>query len=66
MNEHQRVDAALCDQPGGDHRFAKGRRGGQHTGLMLQHRVGRELLLGSQLAVERHLQRLSAVSVRRG
>ena len=42
MHEHQRVDAALCDEPGGHHRFPESCRRGQHTGFVLQHRVGRE------------------------
>lgn len=29
MHEHERADAALCDQPGGDHRLAERRRGSQ-------------------------------------
>ena len=52
MNEHQRVDAALCDKPGGNNRLAKGRRRGQHTDLMFQHRVGGQFLLRSQLALK--------------
>ena len=39
MHEHERVDAALGDQPGGDDRLAERRRGGQHAGLVRQHRV---------------------------
>src|SRR3989442_10089202 len=62
MHEHQRADLALCDQPCGNHRFPEGCRCGQDTGLMLQHRIGRELLLGSQLTVERRVQRLSIVT----
>jgi len=62
MHEHQRAGVALCDQPGGNHRFPEGCRCGQDTGLMLQHRIGRELLLGSQLTVKRRLQRLSIVT----
>ena len=47
MHEHQRADVALGDQPGGNHCFAERRRRGEHTGLMLQHRVGRDLLVAS-------------------
>src|SRR5258706_67580 len=62
MNEHQRIDAALCDKPGGNNRLAEGGRRRQHTDLMFQHRVGGQLLLRSQLALKGHLQWLSAVA----
>jgi hypothetical protein len=62
MNEHQCIDAALCDKSGGNNRLAEGRRRGQHTDLMFQHRVGGQLLLRSQLALKGHLQWLSAIA----
>ena len=65
MDEHERVDAALCDEPGGDHGLAERRRGGQHAGLVRQHRVGRGLLLRPQLAVKRHVQTAARRSARR-
>ena len=34
MNEDQRIDAALCDEPGGNNRLAEGRRRGQHADLL--------------------------------
>ena len=34
MNEHERVDATLGDQPGGDDGLAEGGGRGQHTGVM--------------------------------
>ena len=60
MHEHQRIDAALGDQPGSDDCLAERRRGGQDTSVVLQHRLGRELLLWSQLALKGGLQRLPA------
>ena len=60
MHEHQRIDAALGDQPGSDDCLAECRRGGQHTSFVLQHRLGRELLLGSELALKGGMQWLSA------
>ena len=60
MHEHQRIDAALGDQPGSDDCLAERRRGGQDTSFVLQHRLGRELLLCSKLALKGGLQRLSA------
>ena len=60
MHEHQRIDAALGDQPGRDDGLAERRRGGQDTSVVLQHRLGRELLLCSKLALKGGLQRLPA------
>ena len=53
MHEHQRIDAALGDQPGSDDRLAERRRGGQDTSVVLQHRLGRELLLWLGARLER-------------
>ena len=60
MHEHQCIDAALGDQPGSDDCLAERRRGGQDTSFVLQHRLGRELLLCSELALKVGLQRVSA------
>jgi hypothetical protein len=60
MHEHQRIDAALGDQPGSDDCLAERRRGGQDTSVVLQHRLGREFLLCSELALKGGLQRVSA------
>lgn len=49
-------------EPGGNNRLSEGRRCGQHTDLMFQHRVGGQLLLRSQLALKGHLQWLSAAA----
>ena len=65
MHEHERVDAALGDQPGGDHRLAERRRGGQHAGLVRQHRVCRGLLLGPELAVKGRRRAVARRSARR-
>ena len=46
MDEHQRVDAAAGDQPGGDHGLAERRRGGQHAGVVRQHRAAAALCSG--------------------
>ena len=50
MDEHQRVDAALRDQPGRDDGLAE--RGGrrQHAGVVREQRIGRRLLLRAQSA----------------
>ena len=63
MHEHERADAALGDQPGGDHRLAKRRRGRQHAGLVRQHRVCRRLLLGPEFAVKGHVERAAGVAL---
>ena len=65
MDEHQRVHAALGDQPRGDDRLAKRRRRGEHAGIVRQHRVCSGLLLAPQLAVKRHVERCALRSVRR-
>jgi len=63
MHDHERVDAALCDQPGGDHCLAKGRCGGQDAGVVRHHRVCRRLLLGPQLTLKGHLERAASVAL---
>ena len=63
MHEHERAHAVLGDEPGGDHRLAKRRRGSQHTGVVSQHRVCRRLLLHPQLALKGHLKRAAGVSL---
>ena len=65
MHEHQRVDAALGDQPRGDDRLAEGGRGGQHTGVVRQQRVRGGLLFRPQFAVEDDIERLARHIVRR-
>src|ERR1700687_4647143 len=60
MHEHQRIDAALGDQPGSDDCLPERRRGGQDTSVVLQHRLGRKLLLCSELALKGGMQRVSA------
>ena len=52
MNEHQRIDAALGDQPDSDDCLSERRRSRQDTSFVLQHRLGRELLLCSELALK--------------
>src|SRR5436309_2771645 len=60
MHEHQRIDAALGDQPGSHDCLAERRRGGQDTSVMLQHRLRRELLFCAQLALKAGTQRVTA------
>ena len=57
MNENQRVDGALGNQPGGKNSFAEGSRGGQNTSVVREHRFGSSLLFGPQCAAEGNLQR---------
>ena len=45
MDQHESVDAALCDQPGRHNGFAKRRSRGQNANIVRQHRVRRRLLL---------------------
>ena len=63
MNQDQGVHASLTDEPGGDHRLAKRRRGGKHSGVVRQHRRCRDLLLTAQLAVKRHVDGSTCVAL---
>jgi hypothetical protein len=60
VNEHECVDAALRDQPGGHDCLAECSGCRQHACLVRQKRLGRSLLLGSKLAAECHVQGLTA------
>ena len=62
MCEHERAHAALRSEPGGDHRLAKRRRGGQHAGIVRQHRACRRRLLGPPLALKGHVERVAGVA----
>ena len=64
VNENQRVDAALRDEPGGDDRLAKGSGCGQHAGVVGSIAVGRDFLFGAQFAVKVDLQRRARSSAR--
>jgi hypothetical protein len=57
------VHAALCDQPRGDHCLAKRRRGGQHAGVVRQHRFCRGLLIRPEPALKAHLQTAAGVAL---
>ena len=63
MHEHERVDAALCNQPRGNNGFPECGRGREDACLVFQHCDGCELLLGPQLAPESHLQRLAVAAL---
>ena len=66
MHEHQRIDAALGDEPGRDDCLAERRRGGQHAGVVRQHRLCRELLLWPELALKGRRAAACPRSARRG
>ena len=59
MDEHQRVDAALGNQPRGNDRLSKRCGRGKHAGVVGQHLACGRLLLRSQLPLKRHIQRLA-------
>ena len=63
VNENQGVDAALGDQPGGDHRLSECGRRGQNAGVVLEHGGGRHLLFGAKLALEGHRNRCPGVTL---
>ena len=62
MHENQRVDPALGDQPRGDDGLSKSGRGGKNAGVVGQEFAGGHRLLGVQVALEFHVQRLAAVA----
>ena len=66
MDEHERVDAALGDEPGGDDRLAERRRRGQHAGVVRQHRFRGGLSAPARSSPsERHVQTVGRRSARR-
>jgi len=60
MHEHQRVHAALRDQPRGNNGLAERGRRRKDPHIMSEHRVGGGELLATQLALKRHIQRHAA------
>ena len=62
MDQNQRVDAPLSNEPGGNHSLAKSRCGGQHARLMLEQRQGGRFLLRPQRAAKRNVQRTAAIT----
>ena len=62
MDEHQRIDAALGDEPRGNDGLSESRRCRQHAGVMGQHLACGGLLLGSQFAMKCHIQWFSRES----
>jgi hypothetical protein len=57
VDEHQRVDAPLCDEPCGDDSFSEGGGRGQHARLVREHRLRRDPLFRPELPSERRAQR---------
>ena len=57
MDQNQRVDTALCDQPGRDHRLAEGCRSAENSITVRQQSVHRGLLVGAQRAGKGDVQR---------
>ena len=62
MDQHERVDAALSDEPRGDDGLAKCGGGRQDASLVAQHGVSCGLLFLPQLAVKLHIQRTAVVA----
>ncbi len=56
MNQNERMDGALGDEPGGNHRFSERRGRRQHARLVSQQRLGGDLLFRSQFASKGHIQ----------
>ena len=57
MNEHERVHAALRDQPRGNDGFAERGRRREDPCVVSEHRVDGGALLSTQFALKDHLQR---------
>ena len=57
VHQNQRVDTALRDQPGRDHRFAEGRRSAENSITARQQSVRRGLLVWAQRAGKGDAQR---------
>ena len=62
MDEHERADATLCDQPGAHDRLPECGGGCQHTGVVREDGVRRDLLVAPQFPVEGHIQRSTVVA----
>ena len=62
MDQHERVDAALGDEPRGDDGLAKRGGGCQDASLVAQHGVRCGLLLLPKLALKLHLQTTAVVA----
>jgi hypothetical protein len=60
VHQDQRVNTTLRNQPGGQHRFAECRRGGQDACIVPKHCLCSRLLFGSQRAAKRNVQRNAA------
>jgi hypothetical protein len=60
MDEHERVHASCGDEPRGNDGLAESRGGGQHAGVVPQHRPGGRLLLRAKVAAEGDLERTAA------
>jgi len=63
MHQHERINAALGNQPRGHHSFAKRGGGCQHSRVLSKHGLGGDNLLGSQFTLECRLQRLARVAL---
>ena len=63
VDQNQRVDAALGNEPGRNHRLAKCRGCCQNTRVLREQRLSRCLLIGPQRAMKSHSQRHANVSL---
>src|SRR5437016_3866351 len=52
MDQHDRVDPALCDEPGGNDSLAESRGRSQYASLVSQHSVRCHLLIGTEHSLE--------------
>ena len=57
MNQNQRIDTALGNEPGRDNRLAKRSGGRQNARVIREQRLGGRLLIGPQCAMKSNFQR---------
>ena len=59
VDQHERVHSTGGDKVGGEHGFAEGRGGGQHAGVVGEHRGGGAFLLRTEGSGEKKIERSS-------
>jgi hypothetical protein len=63
MHQHERVHAALSDQPSGDYSLSKCGCRSQHSSVVAQHRGSGSFLLRAKLPMERHIETTAMVTL---
>ena len=63
MNENQRADLPLGDDPGRDHRFTEGGRGGEDPVFMAQYESSHLFLFGTEFPAKMNVNRGGPISL---